>query len=277
MEPLTLNIRRGGITMSWKRFSFGGPLLLAGALALVTPDSAQAQHRGGFHAGGYRGGGGHGTAYRGGWGSYRGGWGGYRGGWAGYHAGHWGGYRSWGGWHGYYPRYEGYHHYYPHHGYWGHHHYYPYYGWYWSYPSSYDAYPYAWSTPAYDSGYYDYYGSLTPSYSDGDTAVTPPAATYEAYYPPATQPDTRAYVTVQVPADARVWFEGAATTSTGPVRQFHSPPLASGSQYTYDIKASWNENGQAVTQTQQVPVTAGAHIRVTFPVEPTKARTAPNP
>jgi hypothetical protein len=31
-----------------------------------------------------------------------------------------------------------------------------------------------------------------------------------------------------------------------------------------------------VTQTQRVPVTAGAHVRVTFPVEPTKGQTALN-
>ena len=106
--------------MSWKLFSFGGLLLLAGALALVTPDSAQAQHRGGGHGGGYRGWGGHVTACRGGWGGYRGGWGGYR---AGY----------WGGWHGYYPRYYA--------GYW------PRYGrWWGGYPRL-----------AFGSGYYPYH------------------------------------------------------------------------------------------------------------------------
>jgi uncharacterized protein (TIGR03000 family) len=44
-----------------------------------------------------------------------------------------------------------------------------------------------------------------------------------------------------------------------------------GSRYTYDIKANWNSNGSEVTQTQHVEVTAGAHIKVTFP---TTAQTA---
>jgi hypothetical protein len=40
-----------------KAFSFGGLLLLAGALVLVTPGSGQAQHHGGgFRGGGFRGG-----------------------------------------------------------------------------------------------------------------------------------------------------------------------------------------------------------------------------
>jgi len=97
--------------MSRKQFSFVGSLLLVGALALATPDSAQAQHRGGafnsravggFHGGGFNG------VYRH---QYL-------------HTGYW-----------------GHQHYYPHHGYWGYQRYpyfrygsYPYYypsnGWY---------------------------------------------------------------------------------------------------------------------------------------------------
>ena len=71
---------------------------------------------------------------------------------------------------------------------------------------------------------------------------------------------------------ARVWFEGAATTSTGPVRRFHSPALASGGRYTYDITATWHENGHEVPQTQQVEVTAGTHVNVAFPTPPVAQR-----
>jgi uncharacterized protein (TIGR03000 family) len=260
MAPLTHNIRRGGITMLWKLFSFGGPLLLAGALAFVTPDSAQAQHRGGGHSGGFHAGDGHAGGF------HTGGFHGHA--VSGFHGG---------GFHHVYPH-HGYwgQHYYPHYGYWGHyhHHHYPYYGWYGfypyyypyyvfsgSYPSYDDTYPYTWSTPAYDSGYYADYGSRTPSYSDRDLVVTPP---------------NTAHITVSAPPDAEIWFNDSKTTATGSVREFQTPPLTAGSQYAYEVRARWSENGQEVTQKQQVPVAAGVQVRVTFPVESPKARTAPN-
>jgi len=91
-----------------------------------------------------------------------------------------------------------------------------------------------------------------------------------------TSSDTRAHVTISVPADAELWAEGIEMTSTGSVREFQSPPLTAGSRYTYELRARWNENGHEVTQTQQVAVAAGAHVSVRFPVQPTKAAPAPS-
>jgi uncharacterized protein (TIGR03000 family) len=134
----------------------------------------------------------------------------------------------------------------------------------WSYPRYYGYYPYSgyadyypdtsspdWSSPPYDSGYYGSYGDVTSS-------------------------DARAQITVSVPADAEIWFEGTKMTSTGSVREYQSPPLTPGSRYTYDIRARWNENEHEVTQTQQVEFTAGTHVSVKFPVQLTKAPTAPS-
>jgi uncharacterized protein (TIGR03000 family) len=236
-------------------FSYGGILLLAGAVTLATPGSGWAQ-RGG-HGGGGHFGGGHGGGHFGGGHGGGGHWGGYHGG--GFYRG--GGFR-----YGYPYGHYGYGHY-------GYRHYYPYYGYgynspYW-YGYDYGTYPYL---SAYDSGYAGAYGDVTPTAPDGFTG----GYQYQSFYPPTTPtvtpPDTRAYVTVHVPAGARVWFEGAPTTSTGPVRQFYSPPLASGSQYTYDIKATWTENGHEVTQTKKVAVTPGAHVNVDFPVPKTAAQ-----
>jgi uncharacterized protein (TIGR03000 family) len=94
----------------------------------------------------------------------------------------------------------------------------------------------------------------------------PPVSTYPLPAISAVEPDPVAHVTVKVPVDAQVWFADTPTTSKGPLRQFNSPPLTPGSQYTYDVRASWNENGQAVTQTQHVEVSAGAHVNVSFPI-----------
>ena len=75
-------------------------------------------------------------------------------------------------------------------------------------------------------------------------------------------------VTVNVPAGTQLWFDGKATTTTGSVRLFDSPPLTPGSRYSYEVRARWSENGHEVTQTQQVVVSAGAHVDVKFPVTP---------
>jgi uncharacterized protein (TIGR03000 family) len=221
--------------------SYGGMLLLAGAAILATPGSGRAQHHGGGHSGGGRFGG-----------SHSGG-------------GHFGGGRF-GGYHGGFYR-GGYHHYYPHYGY---HHYRPSHGYY--YPYYYGTYPYVWSSPGYGSGSYGSYGDVTPSYPDGYTSVTPPAVSYQSFYPPAAaEPDTSAHLSVHVPAGARLWFDGTATAATGPARAFASPPLTPGRLYTYEVRARWDEDGQEVTQTQQVELTAGAHVTVNFPVPPTAA------
>jgi uncharacterized protein (TIGR03000 family) len=99
----------------------------------------------------------------------------------------------------------------------------------------------------------------TPQLATGNTAGAPGLV------------DLLAHVRVQVPAEAKVWIDGTDTTSTGPVREFNSPPLTPGKQYSYDIKATWNENGHDVTQTQHVKVSAGAHANVAFPIMPKTA------
>src|SRR4029077_17355801 len=101
------------------------------------------------------------------------------------------------------------------------------------------------------------YGGEAPYDADDTTSAAPPAGTSQAFYPPATgtaQSDAGAHVTVKVPADARVWFDGTGTTSPGPVRESHSPPVPPGRRYHYEVRARWNENGHEVTQTQRVEV-----------------------
>jgi uncharacterized protein (TIGR03000 family) len=241
-----------------KAFLFGGLLLLAGAAVLVTPGSGQAQHRGGggHHGGFNHGGGHHGGFHHGGFhhgGFHHGGF--HHGGFN--HGGfHHGGFRHFGGlW--WYP------------GYYGNYGASPYYSGFYPYSGYSDYYPYTyssdWSSPGYDSGYYGYYGDPTSSYLNSDISGT-------------AQPDTSALVTVSVPANAEIWFEGNKMTSTGSVREYQSPPLTPGSRYTYEVRARWKENGQEVTQTQQVEVTAGTRVNVQFPerLQPTKARTTPS-
>jgi uncharacterized protein (TIGR03000 family) len=71
-------------------------------------------------------------------------------------------------------------------------------------------------------------------------------------------------MTVIVPADAEVFFDGSPTTQTGTERVFASPPLTPGARYSYSIRARWTADGRPVEQTRAVPVTAGAQVRVDF-------------
>ncbi len=78
-------------------------------------------------------------------------------------------------------------------------------------------------------------------------------------------PDLMAHLIVLVPADAELSFNGTKVAGQeGTVRKFASPPLTAGRRYVYEVWAQWREQGQTVTATREVRVTAGAHIRVDF-------------
>ncbi|HJZ59270.1 MAG TPA: TIGR03000 domain-containing protein [Gemmataceae bacterium] len=217
--------------------------VIALAALMVGAEPAAAQH-GGVRGGGFTGGGYHGGVYRGGFG------------------GHHYGYHPYYGYRGYIRPY------YPSYGY----RFRPYYG-YGSYPYYFDngQYPYY-----YGSGYY-------PSYDDGSRYYPPDSSNNSdaTNDPPATSPvstdlgtanplvqtgtDNSARITVRLPDNANLWFDGTQMTTTGSVRQFVSPPLTSGQRYTYEVRARWTDSDRIVEQKQTVVVTAGAKVEVNFP------------
>jgi len=69
---------------------------------------------------------------------------------------------------------------------------------------------------------------------------------------------------VSVPAAAEIWFEGKKTAQSGRLRQFISPPLIPGREYSYDVKARWTENGKELTRTRHLAVQAGDVISLSF-------------
>jgi uncharacterized protein (TIGR03000 family) len=232
--------------------TFCRTLLLAGAVVVLTAGAALARGGGGHGGGGFAGG--HGGGFHGG-----GFGGGHFGG--GFHGGGFGGGFNRGFHNGgrFFPHSRGFGFAYP-----GYSSYaYPYYSY--SYPYYYDpgSYSYAY-TPyyspdlssglAYNPGYSAPYSYQPALASPGGSALGSPA------------PDTAAHVTVNVPADAGVWFDGNQTRSTGPVREFISPSLTPGQWYAYEVRARWHKDGREVTQTRTVAVTAGAHLRVDFSV-----------
>jgi len=138
------------------------------------------------------------------------------------------------------------------------------YGWGWGYPYYGDGYGYS------DSYSYPYYGS----YSDADFGDVPPT-----YYQPqlqvfptsgATPLDTTApsnataSIIVHVPdSNAELTVDGKKTAGTGTTRYFRSPPLEPGN-YSYQVQATWTENGKKVTEAQTVHVGPGTESIANF-------------
>ncbi len=73
-----------------------------------------------------------------------------------------------------------------------------------------------------------------------------------------------ALLNVSVPAEAKIFVNGAATTSSGTERQYISRGLKSGDHYTYEVRAEINRDGQTVTETKTVALTAGEQAGLSF-------------
>src|SRR5262245_16420139 len=68
------------------------------------------------------------------------------------------------------------------------------------------------------------------------TPGTPPAAARGS-----------ALINIRVPANAQLRFNGVAARETGEERRYAVPDLVPGTTYSYDISASWVDNGVEVT------------------------------
>jgi uncharacterized protein (TIGR03000 family) len=131
----------------------------------------------------------------------------------------------------------------------------------------YASYPYS-----YPSLYYPSYAATYASNYIYNTAPTVIARRSDYYGPESGTgaPDrpTPAWLQIEVPAEAEIWFEGVKTTQTGASRTFESPPLPVGREFVYEVKARWlDKGGKEVVQTRQVPVQAGLAIKVDFNVQ----------
>ena len=73
-----------------------------------------------------------------------------------------------------------------------------------------------------------------------------------------------AAITIVVPPDAEVFFDGTPTNQKGSERRFTSPPLETGKKYEYTIRARWTQSGRTVERTRRVSVNGGADVRVDF-------------
>jgi uncharacterized protein (TIGR03000 family) len=79
-----------------------------------------------------------------------------------------------------------------------------------------------------------------------------------------------ARVNVLVPSEAALIFNGVRMPQTGSVREFVTPALETGRDYTYNVRATWSENGREVTRDQVIHVRPGERTDVDF-MNPTNA------
>jgi len=82
--------------------------------------------------------------------------------------------------------------------------------------------------------------------------------------PPAPPQPFPAIVTVRAPNSAEVWVQDQKLEQNGEDRKFISPALPANRTVSYNVRASWYEDGETVTATQQIQVKAGDQKRVTF-------------
>jgi uncharacterized protein (TIGR03000 family) len=160
----------------------------------------------------------------------------------------------------------------------------PYYGSTWN-PRSYGdfgysrGYPRGWAGPSYDYRWSapQYYSSTAPSGTAGPYYASEFGRGY--YGTPGEMPrsDQTVLVRVHVPAEAEIWFGGAKTQQTGTAREFISPVLEPGQEYTYEVRARWMQDGQEVVRTRDLRVRAGNQYHVDFLSEaPSGTRTDPS-
>jgi uncharacterized protein (TIGR02246 family) len=76
--------------------------------------------------------------------------------------------------------------------------------------------------------------------------------------------EAAAEITISVPADAEIFFDGRPTTQQGAERRFQTPPLPAGQTYSYAVRALWRNGGKAVERTRNIEVTAGSRVRIDF-------------
>lgn len=71
-----------------------------------------------------------------------------------------------------------------------------------------------------------------------------------------------ARLTVQLPADARLWVDGTVCPLTSDMRSFNTPALAPGRQYFYTLRMEVEREGRTLSTSRRVFVAAGQAVSV---------------
>jgi uncharacterized protein (TIGR03000 family) len=88
---------------------------------------------------------------------------------------------------------------------------------------------------------------------------------YQTNLGPQPRVALTASVQIYVPSpSAELWFNGVKTTTQGLKREFVTPELTPGQNFTYDIRAKWTENGKEYDITRTFSVQAGGQLSFNF-------------
>ena len=123
-------------------------------------------------------------------------------------------------------------------------------------------------SPNYSQSGYGLGNAYVPTYTVtksvvpvADTSIEPPVEV-------GSLPRNQAQVIVRVPADAKLFAEGQATTLTGAERTFLTPDLQDGRTYSYTLKVEFKDEGEDKTATKQIVVRGGHRTTVVFAAFP---------
>lgn len=134
------------------------------------------------------------------------------------------------------------------------------------YPSR-PVYQFGWSP-----GFYSSYPVANPTYNDYPERPTTRQSFYQGAQPRGVD-ENAAQVRIRVPHNARLWIQDQETQQRGGERLFFSPPLASGRNFYYTLKAVWtDESGREASRTEQVVVHAGDFINIDLRVPSQEAQ-----
>jgi uncharacterized protein (TIGR03000 family) len=118
------------------------------------------------------------------------------------------------------------------------------------------------------NGNRQFYGNNYPGNGYYGNQVPGNAGQVSGYFNPEMEgqrPDNCVLIRLSLPsADAQVWFENAATQQRGFDRVYISPPIETGKNYTYSIKATWMENGHEMTREKKLTVQANQTAMANF-------------
>ena len=109
--------------------------------------------------------------------------------------------------------------------------------------------------------------------SAGEVIGTPSPASTDSTQ---TIPADAAMLLVEVPANAKIFVNGSATSATGGQRRFVSRGLAEGRDYDYVVRMVVDRDGRPVEETKVVSLSAGSSKSVSFNGLTVAERSAPD-
>jgi len=133
------------------------------------------------------------------------------------------------------------------------------------YPRYYSSYP---GYSSYSG--YSYYPDYSSNYVEPGVFSSVPSA--------QVVDNSTARIRVILPDEqGRVWFDGNVTMQTGRDRLFTTPPLTTGGNNTYRIRASWVQGNQEMVQERTISVIPGQMAVVDFTQPSPESQPLPKP